>query len=81
MKNKVKTNIMSKPEYSKYHQAITEEMHELAKIDKSLFLGQQCLVDSFYGLLDLVPLHQRREFPVCEELQLGMSLGLSLEGF
>ncbi len=50
---------------------------------KTLFLGQSVLEagtamsDSFVG----VPEDKRIEFPVAEELQLGVSIGLALEGF
>ena len=62
-----------------YHKAICRQMLELAK-GKVLFIGQQVLSEDFYDTLTEIPLHMRREMPVAEELQMGMSIGLSLEG-
>ena len=67
--------------YSKYHKAIVEEMEKLAKDDNVIFLGQQCLSEDFYNTLKTIPREKRVEMPVAEELQLGASIGLALEGF
>jgi pyruvate/2-oxoglutarate/acetoin dehydrogenase E1 component len=67
--------------YSKYHRDICNEMIKLSKIEKVLFLGQCVESEDFYSTLTDIPMHQRKEIPVCEELQLGMSIGLAMEGF
>ena len=63
-----------------YKKAITEEMNKLAKVKNSIFIGQQVGVTDFYGTLAKVPKNKRIEMPVAEEMQLGMSIGLALEG-
>ena len=68
--------------YSLYHKAIKEEMELFAKDERVLFIGQQILPpDDFYGTLKDISKEKRTEFPVAEELQMGASLGLSLEGY
>jgi len=67
--------------YSEYHEAICQAMFKLNKIDNTIFLGQQVRITDFYNTLSSIPMHKRLEMPVAEELQLGMSIGLSLEGF
>lgn len=66
---------------NKYKKAIIEEINKLAKLDNAIFLGQQVGVTTFYDLITNVDKNKRIELPVCEELQLGMSIGLALEGF
>jgi len=66
---------------TEYHKAITRWMEEFATNPRSLFLGQQVASEDFYGTLVNIPMHARREMPVAEEMQLGISLGLSLEGY
>lgn len=66
---------------SKYKDTITEEMNTLAKIPNSIFLGQQTASEDFYGTLTKVPMTKRIEMPVAEELQMGISIGLSMQGF
>ncbi len=58
-------------------------MKLLADVPGSLFLGQGVAVDGVatYGHLERVPMIQRIELPVVEELQMGMGIGLSLQGF
>ncbi len=64
-----------------YKEAISEQMERLTKISNSIFLGQQVLNTDFYGVLNKVPKKKRIELPVCEELQVGMSIGLALENY
>jgi len=66
---------------SEYHKAICEEMKKLAKNPKVMFVGQQVASENFYNTLTDIPMNRRTEFPVAEELQLGMSIGLALEGW
>ncbi len=55
----------------------------LAAQPNSCFIGQGVAVDgvSTFDSLDGIPMEQRLELPVVEELQLGMGIGLSLQGF
>ena len=48
----------------------------------SLFIGQGVAYDGVAMFRDLegVPMEQRLELPVCEELQMGMGTGLALQG-
>lgn len=66
---------------NEYKQAIVDSMDFLAKDDRAIFLGQQINPLDFYSTLINVPLDKRIELPVAEEMQIGMSLGLALEGF
>ncbi len=66
---------------SKYYTAIKKELTLLSNDPRCIILGQQCYYENFYGLLNDIPLSKRHEMPVIEELQMGMSIGLSLEGY
>lgn len=66
---------------SQYHKAICEEMQRFAQEPRVIFLGQQVLSEDFYGTLKGVPPSKRIEMPVAEEMQMGLSIGLALEGF
>jgi pyruvate dehydrogenase E1 component beta subunit len=66
---------------SNYHKAICEEMQEFAKDPKVIFLGQQVLSEDFYDTLLDIPGHARREMPVAEDMQMGISIGMALEGY
>lgn len=67
--------------YSLYHKAICEEMLRFAKVPNIIFVGQQVASENFYNTLNNIPLNKRIELPVMEEAQLGLSIGLALEGF
>jgi pyruvate/2-oxoglutarate/acetoin dehydrogenase E1 component len=68
--------------YSVYHQAISKEMEKLSKISNVIFLGQQiAMSNNFYDTLTDIPMHKRREMPVAEEMQIGISIGMALEGY
>ena len=73
-------NMTFKP-YSHYHKAIVEENIKLAENPKVIFLGQQVASEDHYSTLKDISMNRRIEMPVAEELQLSLSLGLSLEGF
>lgn len=62
---------------------LNEAMLLLADAPGSLFLGQGVAFEGHAMFKDLngVPMEQRIELPVVEELQLGMSIGLSLQGY
>ena len=67
--------------YSEYHKTICQEMINLSKLEKVIFLGQQVASENFYDTLIDVPMTLRVEQPVAEEMQLGLSIGLALEGY
>ncbi len=64
-----------------YKLAIWEEMKKLAGLPNSVFIGQQVAAEDFYGTLKDISLEKRIEMPVAEELQLGMSIGMALQGY
>lgn len=64
-----------------FRNKINEKMIELSKDNNTIFIGQQVADQDFYGTLKYVPIHQRIEMPVAEEMQMGIAIGLALEGF
>ena len=67
-----------------YKDALTEAMTILAQTPRTLFIGQNTIYD---GAVDIpatlapVPMDRRIEFPVAEDLQLGVCIGLALAGW
>lgn len=55
----------------------------LARQPCSIFIGQGVAYDGVATYRDLegVPMEQRLEFPVAEELQLGVGIGMAMEGW
>ena len=55
----------------------------LAEHPEVLFIGQNVAYDGnvMFKHLEGVPMEQRLELPVAEEMQMGMSIGLSLMGY
>ncbi len=66
---------------SNYKQALTDAMKELSEDPHVVFLGQGCLEKGTFMSMTLEDLPNRIEMPVAEEMQLGMSIGLALNGF
>ncbi len=66
-----------------YKDELNRAMKYLAGDKKTIFLGQSvaCSGNGLYETLKDVPLSQRLEMPVAEDLQMGISIGLSLNGF
>ncbi len=64
-------------------QLLNEAMLLLASQPHALFLGQGVCYPghALFKHLEGVPAQQRIELPVAEEMQLGMGIGLSLQGF
>ena len=62
---------------------LNQAMLLLAADPKVVFIGQNVAYDGnvMFKHLAGVPMSQRLELPVCEELQMGMSIGLALQGF
>lgn len=66
-----------------YNQKLKEAMNWLATKPDTLFLGQAvCYAGTgCYESLTEVPDNKKMEFPVAENLQLGVSTGLAINGF
>ena len=66
-----------------YKEAVIEAMGWLGEQPDTLFIGQTVGVPGSYmfGSLEKVPAEKLLELPVAEELQMGMTLGLGLEGY
>ena len=67
--------------YSDYHSRICFWMKEIASVENTIFLGQQVASEDFYGTLKDVDMSKRLEMPVAEDMQTGLAIGLSLQGF
>jgi pyruvate dehydrogenase E1 component beta subunit len=66
----------------KYQEAIKQEMEELAKDPKVIFLGYNVLYGSQgYGTFKDVPKEKCIETPLAENLMAGLAIGLAMEGF
>ena len=65
-----------------YKEEIIRAMEFLAKDPKTLFLGQSVAFpgNSIYRTLENIDNSKKWETPVFEELQMGMSLGMAMEG-
>lgn len=66
----------------KYFDELKKAMKILADHPKTLFLGQAVVYDgtAMTKTLAEVPSHKKIEMPVCEDLQMGISNGLALNG-
>jgi pyruvate/2-oxoglutarate/acetoin dehydrogenase E1 component len=67
----------------KYFDELKRSMEWLGQQPRTIFLGQAVGFPgtAMFGTLQNVAAEQRIELPVAEELQMGMSIGLALEGF
>ena len=66
-----------------YHEALTESMAKLAQRPNTIFLGQGVVYNSttMSSTFRDVPPAQRLEMPVAEEMQMGMCIGMALQGY
>src|SRR3989344_2336783 len=66
-----------------YKDELTKAMELLSENEKTIFLGQSvaCSGNAIYKTLEKVPVTKRIELPIIEDTQMGMSIGLSFEGF
>ena len=73
---------MSTPQYSPYKDALTNAMTNLAKLNDTIFIGQQIIYagNPMSTTLGEVPKEKMIEVPVMEETQMGISLGLAMTG-
>lgn len=66
-----------------YKDEVTKAMEMLSQNEKVLFLGQSVAYSgsAVFGTLEKVPAPQKIELPIMEDAQMGIAIGLSLEGF
>jgi len=66
-----------------YKEEVTKAMTMLGADKRTIFLGQSIRYPGhvMYGTLENVPMSKRIELPVFEDVQMGMSTGLALEGY
>lgn len=66
-----------------YEEEIAKAMKMLGEHEKTVFIGQTvgCKGSAIFGTLKHIPMEKRIELPVIEDVQMGMSIGLALEGF
>ena len=69
-------------EQVKYMDEVKKAMEYLSKNDKTLFIGQSVAYPGnvIYKTLADLPANKKIELPVFEEVQLGISIGLAIEG-
>jgi len=67
----------------KYKDELIRSMEWLSEKDDTIFLGQSVLYsgNAIYNTLNTLPKEKMLEVPVFEEVQMGMSTGLALEGY
>ena len=65
-----------------YFDALTTAMTWLGEQPDTIFIGQSVAYpgNAMFKTLEGVPMEKRIEFPVAEEMQMGMSLGMALTG-
>lgn len=66
-----------------YRDEVVKAMTMLGKDERTIFLGQSIAYPGhiMFGTLENVPMFKRVELPIFEDVQLGMSVGLALEGY
>ncbi|MAE82860.1 MAG: hypothetical protein CMB80_09010 [Flammeovirgaceae bacterium] len=67
----------------KYIDCLIKSMEWLAQDPRTIFIGQSVAYsgNSIYNTLKTIPDEKKIETPVFEEVQMGLSTGLALEGF
>ncbi len=67
----------------KYKDELIKSMNFLAKKKDTLFIGQSVAFsgNAIFNTLKNVPLRKKIELPVFEDAQMGMSIGLALNGY
>ena len=66
-----------------YFDTLKETMEWMGKQPKVRFIGQSCVWDghALFKSMPTVPMEKRLELPVFEDFQMGMSIGLAIEGW
>ena len=67
----------------KYKDELIRSMEWLSEKDNTIFLGQSVSYsgNAIFNTLKTLPEDKRIELPVFEEIQMGMSTGMALEGY
>jgi pyruvate/2-oxoglutarate/acetoin dehydrogenase E1 component len=67
----------------KYVDHLIKSMEHLAEDDRTIFIGQSVKYsgNSIFNTLKTIPDDRKIETPVFEETQMGLSIGLAMEGF
>lgn len=67
---------------SEYYDEVCKAMKMLSDDPKTIFMGQSVKYPgtAMFGTLKDVPMEKRLELPVAEDMQLGMAIGMSLNG-
>ena len=67
----------------KYKDELIRSMHFLAEDPKTIFIGQSVAYsgNAIFNTLEKININRKIETPVFEDVQMGMSLGLALEGY
>ncbi|MHA1809359.1 MAG: thiamine pyrophosphate-dependent enzyme [Candidatus Heimdallarchaeaceae archaeon] len=65
----------------KFGEAVKASMEELGEDPNTIFVGYNVRHGSAYGMLKDVPIEQRLETPLAENLMAGLCIGMSMEGF
>ncbi len=66
-----------------YKEEVIRSMTMLGQDERTIFLGQSIRYPGhvMFNTLENVPMEKRIELPIAEDMQMGMSIGLALEGF
>jgi deoxyxylulose-5-phosphate synthase len=64
-----------------YKEAMIKSMTELGKDERTIFIGYNVAKGDAMGTLKNVPIEQKLETPVAENLMSGLAIGMSFEGF
>lgn len=66
-----------------YRDEVIKAMRMLAEDERVIFIGQTVGYpgSSIYGTLEGIPMSKRLELPVAEDMQMGIGIGMSLEGY
>ena len=67
----------------KYFDELKRSMDFLSKNEKTIFIGQavEYAGTAMTNTLSDIPIEKKREMPVTEEMQMGISIGLALDGW
>ncbi len=76
-------NILMDESQLQYKNEVKRAMDFLAQKENTFFLGQSVAYpgNAIYKTLADIPAEKKLELPVFEEVQMGMSIGMALEGF
>jgi len=64
-----------------YKEAMIKSMTELGEDERTIFIGYNVAKGDAMGTLKNVPIEQKLETPVAENLMSGLAIGMSFEGF